>query len=89
MSYSKQKGEEDMSNDMYMLYKRARPQPSWNPWGAMPARGQGGHSDEDEALHPNMFEHSLVFHNPEIRMATHVRHTYFTETGSNLPIIME
>lgn len=89
MSYSSKKDEDDMSNDMYMLYKRARPQPAWNPWGSMPARGQGGHSEDDESLHPNMFEYSLVFHNPEIRMTAHVRHTNFTEAGANLPIIVE
>ena len=78
-----------MSNEMYMLYKRAHRETPWNPWGSMPARGQGGHGDEDESLHPNMFEYSLVFHNPEIRMTAHVRHTNFTETGTNLPIVVE
>lgn len=89
MSYSKHKGENNMTNDMYMLYKRAHRETPWNPWGSMPARGQGGHGDEDESLYPNMFEYSLVFHNPEIRMATNIRYAYFTETGSNLPIVME
>jgi hypothetical protein len=47
MSYSKQKGEDDMSNMMYMFYKRAHRETPWNPCGSMPARGQGGHNDED------------------------------------------
>ena len=65
-----------MTTESYLLYKRARREQPWNPWGAMPARGSTQQEDDEcERLCPTVFDDSLIRVNPEIRIPIRVRNT--------------
>jgi hypothetical protein len=73
MSSNKKKDEDDMTTESYLLYKRARHEQPWNPWGAMPARGSTQQEDdESERLHPFVSNNLASASNPNIWMFSNV-----------------
>ncbi len=73
MSSGRKKEEDDMTTESYLLYKRARREQPWNPWGSMPARGSTQQEDDgDEQLHPFVSNDFTIASNPDIWMFTNV-----------------